>query len=70
MRPPSSLSGISADSRNRLQPGDLFFACQGATSGMASTSVEQAIEAAGAAAIVDGTRTGSPVEAAVPMIAV
>jgi UDP-N-acetylmuramoyl-L-alanyl-D-glutamate--2,6-diaminopimelate ligase len=65
--PGIAISGISTDSRT-LKPGDLFIACQGATS-HGLDFVGQAT-AAGVAAIAWDASTGSAVEADVPMIAV
>jgi UDP-N-acetylmuramoyl-L-alanyl-D-glutamate--2,6-diaminopimelate ligase len=65
--PAIAVTGISADSRT-LQAGDLFIACQGATS-HGLDFVDQAM-AAGVAAIAWDTSTASAVEADVPMVAV
>ncbi len=63
--PPIIVGGISSDSRT-LQRGDVFFACQGATS-HGLEYLDQAVEAKVAAVVWDSL-TGSPVEAAVPLI--
>ena len=65
--PAIELAGIAADSR-RLKANDAFLAVEGATS-HGLDYLEQAI-AAGVAAVVWDASTGSPVDAAVPMIAV
>jgi UDP-N-acetylmuramoyl-L-alanyl-D-glutamate--2,6-diaminopimelate ligase len=65
--PPVPVSGIAADSR-KLEAGDVFFACQGATS-HGLDYLAQA-EAAGVAAVVWDSATGSPVESDVPLVAV
>ena len=65
--PSIPVSGISSDSR-KLRPGNVFLACQGATS-HGLDFIDQA-EAAGVAAVVWDSSTGSPVDAGVPMIAV
>jgi len=63
--PDISVTGIAADSR-RLQAGNVFLACQGATS-HGLEYIDQAV-AAGVAAVVFDSATGSAIEAAVPMI--
>lgn len=65
--PALPLNGLSADSR-RLQRGDLFLACQGATA-HGLDFIEQAT-AAGVAAVAWDSSTAGAVESRVPMIAV
>ncbi len=65
--PPIAITGLSADSRT-LQAGDLFIACQGATS-HGLDFVDQA-RAAGVAAIAWDSSTGGAVDIDVPMVAV
>ncbi len=65
--PPIGVTGISSDSRS-LEEGDVFIACQGATShGLGF--LDQAI-AAKAAAVVWDSSTGNAVHADLPMIPV
>ena len=61
------ISGIATDSR-KLQAGNVFFACQGATS-HGLDFLDQA-ESAGVAAIVWDSATGTPIESDLPMIPV
>ncbi len=65
--PAIPLSGISTDSRE-LHEGDVFFACQGATS-HGLDFIDQAV-AAGVAALVWDSSTGTSVTSPVPMIPV
>lgn len=65
--PALPLNGISADSR-RLQQGDLFLACQGATS-HGLDFLDQAT-AAGVAAVAWDSSTAGAVDSSVPMIPV
>lgn len=65
--PAIALSGISADSR-RLHEGDLFLACQGATS-HGLDFIEQAI-AAGVAAVAWDSSTAAAVSSSVAMLPV
>lgn len=65
--PDIPVTGITADSR-RLQPGNVFLACQGATS-HGLEYLAQAV-AADVAAVVFDSATGSAIEANVPMIPV
>lgn len=65
--PPIIVGGISSDSR-KLERGDVFFACQGATS-HGLEYLDQAVKAKVAAVVWDSS-TGSPVETDVPMIPV
>jgi UDP-N-acetylmuramoyl-L-alanyl-D-glutamate--2,6-diaminopimelate ligase len=65
--PAIPVGGIASDSR-RLRQGDVFFACQGATS-HGLDFIEQAI-AAGVCAVVFDASTATAVEAPIPVIAV
>ena len=65
--PAIPVSGISADSRT-LRPGELFLACQGASSH--GLDYLGKVVAAGAAAVAWDSSTGSAVDADVPMIPV
>ena len=65
--PAIEIGGIASDSR-RLKPGDVFFACQGAT--CHGLDFVRDAEEAGVAAIVWDASTGTDVETAVPSIPV
>jgi len=65
--PQVPISGIAADSR-KIQPGDVFLACQGTTS-HGLDHLDQAL-AAGVAAVAWDCATGSAPEANIPMVPV
>ena len=65
--PALDILGISSDSRN-INPGDVFFACQGVNAH--GLDFVKQVEAAGAIAIVWDKSTGIPVKSDLPMIGV